>query len=462
MKHSVARTPQKLFPIAAFLIGICYVFVTPPFQVPDETNHFYRIIQIAQGDFIPEKRGDKTGGVIPISVVRVGQSFIHKIAHFPDNKIEKATFTNALREPLNPLDTMYCSFPNTCLFTPVSYLPQLLFIVPGLKFELPPIWLIYGGRISSVLISVLLLTIAIRLLPAFHWSFFAFLLLPMFCQQMASLSADAFLNSLSLLLLAIGIRVAFTDNILTANTLMKILPVTLLLACCKSGYLFLILLFLLPVFTLTDKTKKKHWILLVVVLFICAAGISAAWSTVIKGTFSPYGNPDINPDVSIAFIKSNPLQYAGMVVKNLLKNLAFYVYGVVGYLGWLDTKIPLILTLLYLVLIVAVVYAENIGQFEFSFLQHLLLLFIAATTVVIVITSQYLFTGAGGSPEIVPSQGRYFLPIILPLLFIVRVKRFSRFPAEWVNNNLHRIIPAITIGGAFCVMLVIINRYYIH
>lgn len=462
MKNSAALTPQKLFPIAALLIGLCYVFVTPPFQAPDETNHFYRIVQIAQGDFIPLKQGNKTGGYIPKSVVRVGQSFIHKIAHFPENKIAKATFTNALREPLNPLDTMYCSFPNTCLFTPVSYLPQLLFIAPALKFKTPPIWLMYGGRISSVLLSVLLLTVALRLLPAFHWSFFALVMLPMFCQQMASLSADSFLNSLSLVLFALGMRAAFTENILSAKTAMRIFVVTLLLAYCKSGYLFLVLLFLLPVFTLTDNAKRKHWILLVAVLFICAAGISVAWSTVIKATFSPYGNPDINPDVSIAFIKSNPVQYAGMVVKNLIKNLGFYVYGVIGYLGWLDTKIPVILTLLYLVMIVAVVYSENIGQFEFSFLQHLLLFFIAATTIVIVITSQYLFTGPGGSTEIVPSQGRYFLPIILPLLFIVRVKRFKHFPAEWVNNNLHKVVPAITIGGAFCVMLVVLNRYYIH
>ncbi len=460
MMNSPAITPQKIFPFVAIVIGLLYVFITPPFQAPDETNHFYRIIQVAQGQFIPEKRGNETGGVIPKSVVRVGESFIYKIIHNPENKIPKVTFENAFRQPLNPEDTIYFSFPNSSLYSPASYLPQLLFIAPGLCFDLPPIWLMYGGRISSALISVLLLSLAIRQLPAFHWSFFAVVMLPMFCYQMASLSADAFLNSLSMLLWALAIRVSFVDKTLTVKTALKIFLVTVLLAGCKAGYLFLTLFFLLPVFTLTDKTKKRQWLLFTATLFLCSLVISLAWSTVVKATFSPYGNPDINPDAAIAFIKSNPLQFAAMVVKNIFRNIPFYFYGVVGYLGWLDTKIPLLVTMLYTVMLVAVVYAENKSQFDFSCKQHLLVFCVAALTGIIIIVSQYIVTTPAGSMVIERSQGRYFLPIVLPLLFIIRIKQFAFFTAKLTENNIKWSVPSLSICTALYTFFTILNRYY--
>lgn len=36
----------RLFVVVALLIGLTYVFVTPPFAVPDEDNHFWRALAV--------------------------------------------------------------------------------------------------------------------------------------------------------------------------------------------------------------------------------------------------------------------------------------------------------------------------------------------------------------------------------------------------------------------------------
>lgn len=452
--------PQTLFPLLGLAFGLFYALVTPPFQAPDETNHFYRIIQIAQGQYIPEKRGNMTGGVIPHSAVIVGESFIRNIIHNPENKITATTFSKACAQPLNPHDTVYFSFPNSSLYSPVNYIPQLLFIKPALLLGVKPIWLAYGGRIANVLISLFLLTLAIRLLPAFHWSFFLVVFLPMYLFQTASLSADSFLNSLCLLTWAMAVRMVFMDKYLTTATVLKILPLVILLGLCKAGYLFLLLLFILPAFSITERKEKLHWLAFAVVSFCGAVLLASVWSMVIKTTFSPYGNPNINPDGAIAFIKANPVMFTVMILKNIAQNLHWYAYGIVGYLGWLDVRLPFYLIILYWGTLIIVFYTEHIRQFEFSGKQHIFMTGLAVAISIVVIVSQYIVTTPAGSTVIERSQGRYFLPVLLPLISFVRVKRFKNFRTDFIERHIDKIVPAVTMFASIVAFFSILTRYY--
>lgn len=48
-------TVDKWFLILAITFGILLIIVTPPFQAPDEYNHYYRAIGISNGDLVPIK-----------------------------------------------------------------------------------------------------------------------------------------------------------------------------------------------------------------------------------------------------------------------------------------------------------------------------------------------------------------------------------------------------------------------
>ena len=58
----------------ALFSGLLWVALIPPFQSPDEPNHFFRAWQISEGHFFPEKTADRRlGGVLPESVVESRQ-----------------------------------------------------------------------------------------------------------------------------------------------------------------------------------------------------------------------------------------------------------------------------------------------------------------------------------------------------------------------------------------------------
>ena len=64
------------------LFGLLFALLIPPFQSPDEPNHFYRAWQVSEGHFFPEKKGDRLGGMLPASLMQVYDSF-----HFLKNDI---------------------------------------------------------------------------------------------------------------------------------------------------------------------------------------------------------------------------------------------------------------------------------------------------------------------------------------------------------------------------------------
>jgi hypothetical protein len=98
------------------------VFVTGPFQAPDEGNHFFRAYQIAEGRLLAVRMGQKVGGWLPTEVVDVVAPFSYVPFH-PDQKIDTALLSTLVRKPVGGERT-FVDYPNTALNAPIIYLPQ--------------------------------------------------------------------------------------------------------------------------------------------------------------------------------------------------------------------------------------------------------------------------------------------------------------------------------------------------
>src|SRR3954464_8500313 len=68
-------SPQKFFLLVASLFGVLYALVLPPFQSPDEFNHFYRAWQISTGQLIGLKTIDRLGGILPQGLMTISKPF---------------------------------------------------------------------------------------------------------------------------------------------------------------------------------------------------------------------------------------------------------------------------------------------------------------------------------------------------------------------------------------------------
>lgn len=61
-------SPQYIFLFLGIIYGTAFLFVIPPFQVPDEYEHYYKAYDISEGNIIPDKLGNKSGIFVPKSV----------------------------------------------------------------------------------------------------------------------------------------------------------------------------------------------------------------------------------------------------------------------------------------------------------------------------------------------------------------------------------------------------------
>ncbi|NJO92119.1 MAG: DUF2142 domain-containing protein [Chloroflexia bacterium] len=60
-------SPHAFFSFTAGFYGLLMILVTPPFQVADEFNHFYRSYQISTGQFLPLSENNRLIAEVPKS-----------------------------------------------------------------------------------------------------------------------------------------------------------------------------------------------------------------------------------------------------------------------------------------------------------------------------------------------------------------------------------------------------------
>ena len=99
MSHELDK-PIKFFIFTALIFGSLYALIVPPFQVPDEFNHFYRSWQITEGGITAIRTSDnRVGAELPTSLKIISQPFRNLPFH-EQNKTSKDLIFNLLLIPL--------------------------------------------------------------------------------------------------------------------------------------------------------------------------------------------------------------------------------------------------------------------------------------------------------------------------------------------------------------------------
>ena len=61
---------EKKFVYLAIIFGMIIMVLTPPFQAPDENNHFKKAYVISKGNIFPEEQDGKAGFYLPKEMVQ--------------------------------------------------------------------------------------------------------------------------------------------------------------------------------------------------------------------------------------------------------------------------------------------------------------------------------------------------------------------------------------------------------
>lgn len=453
--------PEQLFLWLGFIVGWLFLIVTPPFQAPDETQHFFRSYQLAKGQIIAEKREAHTGGEVAVSVHDVVAALVRDVPHNTHIKVPIEDIRAALTVPLEREHEGFVDFRTVALYTPVAHLPQALGMALGRALDQPALLLLYIGRVFAMTAAVALTALAIRLTPIFKWWFFIFAFLPMTTFLRSSLSADTMVISLALLFLALCLRFAFISRPRTSGTL-ALLIAAIALSLAKQSYFLLPLLFLLiPI--RRYGTRARYALVLGAILGLSLLLIGL-WTAIAQGLYTPSEpySPDPTQPVTVVFdpraqvgvVLADPLRLLRAIGQDVRDRGVVYTSQFVGVLGWLDTRLPRWLQIAYGAALISVALLDGNRRITLSHRQRLTLAGVGTASALLVITIGYVMWNRVGSSDIWGIQGRYFIPIA-PALFLLLHNRRLR-----LNGALKAALVVFCVASSLVTLDVLLDRYY--
>lgn len=442
--------PPALISLASFLFGLLYLALTPPFQVPDEVNHFYRACHIASGNFSAERHDNRLGGHLPEHIANAPSAFQYMRGN-PFTRTNYRVLGGEIGKNEPTGQSRFMDFPNMALYTPVSYLPQALVAKICLAAGLSPVAMLYAIRLGVLCLWSLALFFSIRALPAFEWQLGLIALLPMTVFVNMSASADAITNMLGFLWIGSVVRYAFGERKMSARAIAGLLLLAGLIASAKYVYTPLVLL----IFAIPGRQfpAGRRWpVALGLVVF--AFGVAFLCSSYASSMYIPHReyNPafvryvdvpegaDINGQIK--YLKSKPLHVPEVIGNSFHASRIMLVHTYIGVFGWLDARLPWFWVHWGYLMIAGLFFLKNPGL-QFSIRQRALFISIAIGVAALIYLSQYLSWTPVGNPYCGSIQGRYFITVF-PLLLI------GLAPS---GNNRSRLLPYILLAG-FIVLLV--------
>ncbi|KWT82952.1 DUF2142 domain-containing protein [Candidatus Magnetominusculus xianensis] len=456
--ENTGYVPEKVFLILGIVFGLLFVFVVPPFQAPDETNHFYRSYQLSEGRALAERRGGDVGGMLPESLIKTAKTLSKDIPGHPENKQEVSEIIEAFKIPIDEGRRAFINFHYTVLYSPVPFIPQAAAIYAGRHSGFTVLWLVYAGRAANLFVWICLMYLSIRTAPAYKWLFVFLALMPLSLFQGASLSADSFTNAVCFLFTATALRAASDKENLKKNLLILFL-LSLPLTMSKHAYFPLLLCFFLIPKTFFPSVRSYRAAF--AVLFIVNLSLNLWWSSKVDYLVVAYNNGlDVSPERQLSYVLGHPFTFAETFIRTIVRQCQLGWYTVVGKMGWLDTNMPVVYQASYVWLLALSALFSAPEPLKVSTTKKLVIFTAILSCVLLFSTSEYLIWTPVGSPYIDGLQPRYVIPL-LPLLFILLSNNI--FGHLLVKRHLVELfLGAYLLFSLMLALFVIVVRYYVQ
>ena len=455
---------QKVFLAIALLFGLLFIFITPPFQAADEFDHFYRSYDLSQGSLFPpfaDMKNNLTGSMMPSSLLKISADF-KSIPFHPEKKAKLEKVAAAAKIPLNEAEKRAIYYRVFAASFPGFNIPQIAGILLGRSAGCPPIFYLYIGRMLNLAVWMLLVFCAIRTTPVFKWVFLLLALAPMSLFQAASLSADAGLNAVALLFIALLLRMAFDEDYrLKRRRMIGLFLMGALITISKGGAYFplLFLFFIIPSGKFSGKIEKHSLFSLLV--FNCLMGL-IIW----KRLTEQYAFSAMYPGLSISdfsarlnYLLNYPVDCLNYLMRSIYMGKFILIRQFVGGLGWLDTRLPDAAIAVYLMVMVSASLLDQDDRVSIPVSDKTLFLSVFCLTSMTIFAGIWLTFAPAANDLFIPAQGRYWIPVA-PLFFLL----FFSNMFGWIRNRERLIALAAPVSCVLMLTLscfVLINRYWI-
>jgi len=412
--------------------GVLFVYVTPPYQGPDETAHFHRVAMIAGGDLLPRTKDGVSGASLPRSLLRFAGRH-SAIESDLDAKYDYRSMVREMGMGASPRPRTFATFP-TQATSPIMYAPALAGVAAGsvlsaLSFTDQDAgnWatMQYFARLGNLFAVTLAVAFALAHLPRFHAAVTFVALMPMTMFLSSTVQYDSMSLIACLGLFVVVVRRVVWRGDFTRRELVLLAVSAFLLGHGKIVYLPFLLAILPAALALPWRRGAA-----VVGLAAAAALVGLAGSLV----FSPLsGQPAELIGRQLAFLMGDLAGIPGLIWRTLAELHGFYFRTLFGRFGWLDTAVPPSLLVLVWAIFLLSLFNDSrgpvrpvggwtrlavLGGLVVSLAGILLSLYVLWTPVKV---------GAIGTPVVIGVQGRYFIPFLpfVALLLSFNLRRFA-------------------------------------
>jgi uncharacterized membrane protein len=459
-------TPQidlnmaRTFAAIALLFGLPLVFVTPPFQIPDEWAHFYRAYQVSEGHFVAPAPHGIGGADLPASLPILREHFAK--SHFQPRGQISSKILSALTIPLYSDDRRYVQSPNA-IYSPLPYAPQAIAIGIGRQLNLAPLRLMYLGRLANLLCFVILGCTSLSIVPAFRRPIFLILVMPMMLDLAASLSADVMTDSLAILLAATILRECGRETAISTRAQAAIALLAAGVTLAKLAYFPLSgLVLLIPASRFGE--RKARWLFVLVILALTAA-TESYWASRTAGLNAKIHWTAGAPE-QFAMLLHQPLRIFSLTWHTLERETGRLVLSFFGSrLGRMDVKTFRPFVQIYMFLMAWSVWpTPDDPSLPRPPRLEWVIAFSAGSALAAAALLNYLFWTPPGSSSIEGLQGRQLIPISPAIVMLLGWELARIIPRRWWDRSSspsrQRIVVSAGVASGAVTLLTIYFRSY--
>ena len=456
----------KIYPVVMLIFGLGYMYVFPAMSAPDEIAHFISAYKISN-KMLGKQATVKDGHVI----IRAQDLWIEDVdgeytfdkskseeekvlipeegshGKIISSKLEETSYKVFYAEGNIRGADNYISFSGQnyekaqSLHAPVNTIPSVYFLpATGITVArimgLNSIYLVLFGRTANLILFILLGTLGIYFLPRFKEFIFLVSLLPTTIELAASYSYDAVMISSMIFFVSYVFFLAHEKKEFDIKDLVIVSLIAGLVLPCKMVYFpMLLLLFSIPLYKFKFRGKVDGKIKKENIAFFLASAVVVLLSWVFamylvnRATVVGYSTSTTSSlewageeSYTIGYLFHNKLKAVKLFYNTLLLQLEYYHKTMFGaYLGHADdvVGIPYIGFLVLNIGMIFSVFGE--AKEKQMPVKERVLTGISIFFVVFLVLLSMLIAWTPISSEFIEGvSGRYFIPVLLPMLMIFR------------------------------------------
>lgn len=395
IKDNIKDNIQYSFIILSTIIGLTYLFLIPPLNVPDEPKHFMKSYSMFDSKYSSDEGHAKLDNNL--------YNFINYY-EYPslnsDIEFNGKNYFNSFYKVKN--DNVYdYSYTNTKHASVVPYLPSSIVIKIGKLINVSPLYLLILGRAIDLFISTILVYFSIKIIPKFKKLIFVIALFPTFIQHASAINMDFLTNSVSILFISYIINLIYKKDKITTKNIVILFILGFILGFCKFGFFpITLLVLLLPNKKLELKKIKPIIIKILLILFVIL--ISYLNNRTLGGASSN------NSFYTISYVITHPIEIIKVYLNTMFDRLDTDIFkGSFDSFG-LYTKYNRSLFTTILIVMYGIILLSGDNE-KIKMNERLTYLFISLMLIGIPYTAMLLCWTKVGSTFIDGLQPRYFL-----------------------------------------------------